>query len=78
MADKFEAVKSVAAHYHISLDDTIAFGNDTNDIKMLSNVGLGVAVSNSDINLKVITHDITELDSHSGGVAKYLAKHFGL
>ena len=77
-ADKFEAVKSVAAHYNIPLSRTIAFGNDVNDIKMLSHVGHGVAVANSDINLKVIATTITKLPSYEGGVAEYLANYFNL
>ena len=77
-ANKGEAAKLVAGYYNISLVNTIAFGNDINDIEMMNKVGIGVAVSNSANNLKAYVHDITEFDSHRGGVAEYLKKYFGL
>src|SRR5438034_968959 len=81
-ADKFEAVKAVASHYNIPLKQTIAFGNDVNDVKMLKTLdevgGKGVAVSNSDINLKIIASAITKLPSYEGGVAEYLKEYFSL
>ena len=78
-ANKGEAAKLVAGYYNISLThSTIAFGNDINDIEMMNKVGIGVAVSNSANNLKAYVHDITEFDSHDGGVAKYLKNYFGL
>lgn len=75
-ANKGEAAKLVAGYYNISLMNTIAFGNDINDIEMMNKVGIGVAVSNSINNLKAYVHDITEFDSHSGGVAEYLKNYF--
>ena len=77
-ANKGEAAKLVAGYYNISLMNTVAFGNDINDIEMINKVGIGVAVSNSANNLKAYVHDITEFDSHSGGVAEYLKNYFGL
>lgn len=75
-ANKGEAAKLVASYYNISLMNTVAFGNDINDIEMMNRVGIGVAVSNSINNLKAYVHDITEFDSHSGGVAEYLRNYF--
>ncbi|CAG8531798.1 2166_t:CDS:2, partial [Scutellospora calospora] len=76
-ANKGEAAKLVASSCEVPLMHTIAFGNDINDIEMMEKVGIGVAVSNSVNNLKAYVHDITEFDSHSGGVAKYLTDYFG-
>ena len=77
-SNKGEAAKLVAGYYNISLMDTIAFGNDINDVEMMNKVGRGVAVANSVNNLKAYVHDITEFDSHNGGVAEYLKNYFGL
>ncbi|CAG8574040.1 2322_t:CDS:1 [Ambispora gerdemannii] len=77
-ANKGEAAKLVAGYYNTPLLRTIAFGNDINDMEMMNKVGIGVAVSNSVNNLKAYVHDITEFDSHSGGVAEYLTNYFGL
>jgi Cof subfamily protein (haloacid dehalogenase superfamily) len=76
-ANKGEAAKLIAGYNNISLNHTIAFGNDINDMEMMGRVGVGVAVSNSENNLKAYVHDITEFDSHEGGVAKYLLNFFG-
>lgn len=73
-ANKGEATKLVAGYYNIPLMRTIAFGNDINDIEMMNKVGIGVAVSNSENNLKAYVHDITEFDSRNGGVARYLSE----
>jgi len=77
-SNKGEATKLVAGYYNISLTNTIAFGNDINDIEMMNKVGIGVAVSDSANNLKAYAHDITEFDSRNGGVAEYLKNMFGL
>ena len=34
-------------HYHIGLDECMAFGDGGNDIQMLSHVGIGVAMGNA-------------------------------
>ncbi|CFW93475.1 Putative conserved haloacid dehalogenase-like hydrolase protein [endosymbiont DhMRE of Dentiscutata heterogama] len=75
-ADKAEAVAKLAAYYNIDESRIIAFGNDVNDIKMIENVGWGVAMSNGNDDLKPYARSITRLDNHHGGVAEYLIKYF--
>lgn len=61
----------------LSLKDIIAFGDNYNDIEMLKNVGLGVAVGNAKDEVKAIADDITD-SNIDDGVANYLQKIFKL
>jgi len=78
-ANKGEAVKLIAGYHNISLEqNTIAFGNDINDIEMMKKVNLGIVLPDSDNNLKAYAHDITKYNSNDEGVADYLKEYFGL
>lgn len=56
---------------NITLDEAIAFGDNYNDIEMLSAVGLGVAVANAREELKAVANVIT--DHHKeDGVGRFL------
>lgn len=46
-ATKINGVKIIAGRYNIALDSIVAFGDDYNDIDMLSHCGIGVAVDNA-------------------------------
>ena len=56
-------------------NNIIAFGDNYNDIEMLSKVGLGVAVENSKQAVKQAANDITDSNVNDG-VAKYISKLF--
>lgn len=56
------------------LEDVIAFGDNYNDIEMLSNVGCGVAVSNGRDEVKRIANFITSSNTDNG-VARYIEQH---
>ena len=43
-AVKWKAVKAVAEYYNINTDMVVAFGDDINDLEMIKNCGVGVAV----------------------------------
>src|SRR5690554_822650 len=70
-ATKCNGVLEVANEFNISKSEIIAFGDDINDKEMLLNVGLGVAMSNSLDEIKMIADYICDTnDNH--GVAKWL------
>ena len=59
--------------YHLSLSETIAFGDNYNDLEMLKGVGCGVAVDNARDEVKAVAKHLT--DHHSkDGVASFLEK----
>lgn len=73
-ATKGAALKKLAAELGIPLSRTMAFGDDSNDITMLKEAGIGVAMGNAYDDVKQAADYITA-DCNDGGVAKAI-KHF--
>ena len=71
--DKFEGLMKVCNKLKITKDDVIAFGDGYNDIKLIDNVGIGVAVENAVDEVKKVAKDITD-SCYNKGVEKYLKK----
>ena len=46
-ADKGVALRRVAAHYNIAMENAMAIGDAANDIEMLKAVGVGIAMDNA-------------------------------
>jgi Cof subfamily protein (haloacid dehalogenase superfamily) len=61
----------------LEIGDIVAYGDNYNDIEMLKNVGLGVAVENAKPELKAVADEFTESNVEDG-VAKHLEKIFQL
>ena len=57
--------------YHLSLKDTMAFGDNYNDLEMLEGVGCGVAVDNARAEVKAVAKYVT-LHHSKNGVAEFL------
>lgn len=74
--DKGSAVEYLAAHYGISLDETIAIGDNYNDIPMLKTAGLGVAVENAEKAVKE-SADLLTRSCDEDGVG-YIIRRYGL
>ena len=73
-ARKRNAVARIAKHYGISLSDIIAFGDDFNDIEMLRDCGIGVAVANAIDEAKAAANYICDTNDNDG-VAKCLEEN---
>lgn len=65
------------SHYHYSLKESIAFGDNFNDYEMLKAVGLGIAVGNARPEVLEIAGEITQ-HGKDDGVAKSLQRLFNL
>jgi Cof subfamily protein (haloacid dehalogenase superfamily) len=63
--------------YSFGVDNVISFGDNYNDIDLLSVSGAGIAVGNARSEVKAVADEIT-LDSTQDGVAIALQKHFAL
>jgi Cof subfamily protein (haloacid dehalogenase superfamily) len=61
----------------LELSDIIAYGDNYNDIEMLENVGMGVAVANAKPEVKAVADEVTS-SSLEDGVAVHLEKIFQL
>ena len=73
-ATKGVALKKLAAALGISVNETMAFGDDRNDITMLETAGIGVAMGNAEEEVKRAA-DFVTCDCGDGGVARAM-KHF--
>lgn len=63
------------SHFSFPLKDSVAFGDNYNDVEMLNHVGYGVAVGNAREEAKQVANHITEL-SVEDGVATTLKELF--
>jgi HAD superfamily hydrolase (TIGR01484 family) len=45
-ATKWNAIKELLKYYKIEIKNTIAFGDDYNDLEMIENCGVGIAMEN--------------------------------
>ena len=74
-ANKFEGVKALAAYIGIDMKTVIAFGDDYNDVGMLRECGIGVAVNNAIDEAKAAADFICDTNDNNG-VAKWLEENF--
>ncbi len=77
-ASKGTALKIIASYYNIPMNRTIAFGDGLNDIPMIHEATVGVAMKNAVPLLKEIANDITYKTNEEGGVGDYLNRFFDL
>lgn len=73
--NKADGLRELCQVAGIPLDQVWAFGDDLNDVRMLSEVGWGVHMANHLPALKGIGKDITDFSNEADGVARYLEKH---
>ena len=72
-AQKGLAIRSLAAHLGFSIEETMAFGDGLNDISMIKEAGIGVAMANAADEVKAAADRITE-SCDENGVAKEIAR----
>lgn len=70
-ATKFNAIKKLAKLWGISISDITAFGDDFNDIEMLTHCGVGVAMKNAITEVLQVADEVTDTNNDDG-VAKYI------
>lgn len=73
---KVKEIERVGQCYGFDLSEVIAFGDSDNDIEMLSQVGIGVAMGNASQQVKENAR-YTTADNNDDGISKALA-HYGL
>ena len=75
-ANKGTALKKLAEYLEIPIEETMAFGDDFNDIMMLKAAGIGVAMENAAQEVKEAADYVTD-DCDSNGVAKAMEYFLG-
>lgn len=73
-AVKWVALQAIAAHYGLSTQQFVAFGDDTNDIQMIQGCGTGIAMGNAIDAVKAVADGQCDTNDNSG-VAQWLEAH---
>jgi len=73
-AHKGSAVRFLADHLYIPLSETIAVGDQENDIPMLKAAGLGVATANASPETKAAADYITEANNNQSAVCEVIER----
>lgn len=75
---KFTAIRLLLDnHFQLETKDTIAFGDNYNDVEMIKGVGMGIAVANAREEVLKVANSVTEAGIQDG-VAKSLKALFKL
>lgn len=65
------SLERLASNLNISLDETMAFGDNYNDVSMFEKVKYSVAMGNADENIKLICKLVADTN-YNNGVAKMI------
>ena len=76
--NKASGLNQFVKHTGGHLDQVIAIGDTSNDIEMVTNAGLGVAMQNATMDLKTIADQITAVDNNHDGMLQELEQIFTL
>ena len=71
---KGNALEALLANYHIPLEETIAIGDNLNDVSMFEKAGLSIAMGNAAEEIKQICKDTT-LSNKEDGVAHVIYRY---
>jgi len=72
--NKGSGIEWLCNQFNIGLDETIAIGDNHNDLPMIEKAGLGVAVANAVQAAKETADYVTEKDCSSGAIAEVISK----
>ncbi|MEG0963241.1 MAG: HAD-IIB family hydrolase, partial [Lachnospiraceae bacterium] len=72
--DKGSGVKYIAEFLNVPMENTIAAGDERNDIPMIKAAGIGVAVSNAHKDVIAFADYVTENDNNHGAIAEIIKK----
>jgi len=73
-ATKWNGIKKILEYYKMDVKNTIAFGDDLNDLEMIKNCGVGVAMENG---LEEIKNNANYIcgNNEEDGIAKWIKKN---
>lgn len=71
--NKGTSLLEIAAYYKLGIEDIIAFGDEINDVEMIRDAGIGVAMGNAHPYIKDLADYVT-LSNEEDGIAHYLEK----
>lgn len=68
---KMSAIKEVAKYFNTDLSQIASFGDDYNDIEMIRDCGIGVAMGNAIDEVKTVANYVCDINDNDG-IAKWL------
>jgi Cof subfamily protein (haloacid dehalogenase superfamily) len=71
------AIERYVKKHGYGIEQVMAFGDTSNDIAMLREVGVGVWMANGTEDARIVSKDFA-FSNEEDGVARYLISHFGL
>lgn len=74
LASKGSAVEFLCSHLNIPMENSIAVGDEENDISMLKAAHVGAVMKNASADIKEYADYITENDNNNNGVAEVINK----
>ena len=74
LGSKWKSILEYSRSIGIKPDEIIALGDDNNDLEMILNAGLGIAMKNGSTLVREAANIITERDNNNSGVAFELRK----
>ena len=75
-ADKGKGLRAMAEYLHLDVSETMAFGDGGNDISIIREAGVGVAMGNAGENVKEIADYVTSSVDDDG--IRNALSHFGI
>lgn len=75
---KYNAISKLATYLNISNENIIAFGDGLNDIDMIKNCGVGVALINALPQVKENANFVTTYDNNNEGVVEFLKEYLNV
>lgn len=73
-ATKLNAIRVLCSRWEIKLEETVAFGDDYNDLEMITGCGIGVAMENAVPEVREAS-DAVAATNEADGVAAWLLNH---
>ena len=74
--NKWKGIEKVLSVKGLKGDNVMAFGDWHNDLEMIRNAGLGVAMKNAEDEITSVAYARTDFDNDNDGVAEFLEKYF--
>lgn len=74
-ANKGDGVRFLANYLNIPVGNTIAVGDEGNDIPMINMAGIGVCMINGHIKVKRVADYVTKTDNNNGAIAEIIYKY---
>ena len=72
--NKGNALSWLAKYLEIEIEDTIAIGDNYNDLEMIKRANLGACVSSANDDIKAVANYVTKLDYYQGAVKEVIEK----